>query len=155
MLNSIFLNGLKEEIQAELKLHESHDLTDIMDRALLIEERNDVMTRKGGGWKDRGGTFRFKDPGEYSEPKKEEKNVSVITEKPKGRRLSPAELEEMSKKGLCFKCREKWSKEHVCKFKHMHIKLCEGSSYDVDEGEWAVTEEQVEVDEETQELKTL
>ncbi|PNX61324.1 hypothetical protein L195_g052396, partial [Trifolium pratense] len=31
MLESIFLNGLKEEIQAELKLYESHDLADLMD----------------------------------------------------------------------------------------------------------------------------
>jgi hypothetical protein len=37
----------------------------------------------------------------------------------------------------------------------MHINLCEGSSYEVDEREWAVSEEQVKVDEETQELKTL
>ncbi|PNX56649.1 hypothetical protein L195_g058311, partial [Trifolium pratense] len=34
MLNSIFINGLKEEIQAELKLHDSHDLDAVMDRAL-------------------------------------------------------------------------------------------------------------------------
>ncbi|MCI21294.1 hypothetical protein A2U01_0042460 [Trifolium medium] len=70
MLNSIFINGLKEEIQAELKLHESHDLDTLMDRALLIEEKNEVMLRRGAGWKDRGGTFRFKDPGEISGAKK-------------------------------------------------------------------------------------
>jgi hypothetical protein len=37
----------------------------------------------------------------------------------------------------------------------MHINLCESSSYEVDEGEWSVSEEQVKVVEETQELKTL
>jgi predicted aspartyl protease len=37
----------------------------------------------------------------------------------------------------------------------MHINLCEDHSYEVDEREWAVSVEQVKVDEETQELKTL
>ncbi|MCI35805.1 hypothetical protein A2U01_0057026, partial [Trifolium medium] len=31
MLESIFMNGLKGEIQAELKLYECHDLADMMD----------------------------------------------------------------------------------------------------------------------------
>ncbi|MCI91346.1 hypothetical protein A2U01_0112640, partial [Trifolium medium] len=64
MLDSIFLNGLKEEIQVELKLYESHDLTELMDQALLIEERNEVILKRGTGWKDRGANHRFKDPGE-------------------------------------------------------------------------------------------
>lgn len=103
-LESIFLNGLKEEIHAELKLYESHDLAELMDRALLIEEKNEVVWKRGSGWRDKGGTTRFKDPGEYSGFKKEnEKSGSVTTDKPKGRRLNPAELEERSKKGLCFK----------------------------------------------------
>lgn len=47
MLDSIFMNGLKEEIEAELKLHESQSLADLMDRALLIEEKNEVVHKKG------------------------------------------------------------------------------------------------------------
>ena len=46
----------------------------------------------------------------------------------RGRRLNPAELEERSKKGLCFKCGDKWNREHICKFKHMSLRLCEGGS---------------------------
>lgn len=34
------VNGLKEEIRAQLKLHESRSLSEIMDRALLLEEKN-------------------------------------------------------------------------------------------------------------------
>jgi len=41
MSKGIFLNGLKEEIQAELKLDE------LMDCALLIEEKNQVLRRVG------------------------------------------------------------------------------------------------------------
>lgn len=46
MLDSIFLNGLKEEIQAELKLYENQSLAKLMDRALLIEEKNEVFIKK-------------------------------------------------------------------------------------------------------------
>lgn len=46
----------------------------------------------------------------------------------RGRRLDPAELEERSKKGLCFKCGDKWNMDHTCKFKHMSLRLCESSS---------------------------
>lgn len=71
MMGSIFLNGLKEEIQVKLKLYDNHDLADVMDRALLIEGKNEVMERKSTGWKDRGGTYKFKDPGEVCSAKTE------------------------------------------------------------------------------------
>jgi len=40
MLKGIFLNGLKEEIQAELKLYATGSLEELMDKALLLEEKN-------------------------------------------------------------------------------------------------------------------
>lgn len=40
MLESIFLHGLKKEIQAELKLYDTHSLSELMDKALLLEEKN-------------------------------------------------------------------------------------------------------------------
>lgn len=48
MLRSIFLNGLKEELQAEFKLYPSSSLSELMDRALLLEEKNQTMTEEGG-----------------------------------------------------------------------------------------------------------
>lgn len=54
MLTSIFLNGLKDEIQAELKMFDLDDLDELMDRALLIEEKNQALTGKNGGVEDRG-----------------------------------------------------------------------------------------------------
>lgn len=111
MLDSIFLNGLKEEIQDELKLHESQSLSDLMDRALLIKEKNDVLHKKGGSWRDIGGPLKLKDPADFGGFKKEGERVSSGgNEKYKGRRLNPAELEERSKKGLCFKCGDKWNR---------------------------------------------
>lgn len=48
MLTSIFLNGLKDEIQAELKMYDIDDLDELMDRALLIEEKNQALADKIG-----------------------------------------------------------------------------------------------------------
>lgn len=65
MLESIFLNGLSEEIQTELKLHNTRGLNSLMDRALLIEERNKALKddgeKKSGGnkWKAGGSGSGF------------------------------------------------------------------------------------------------
>lgn len=155
MLGSIFLNGLKEEIQAELKLHENQGLAELMDKALLIEEKNEVLTKKGSSWRDKEGTLRIKDPGDFGGSKKEgEKANTGGNEKFKGRRLNPAELEEMSKNGLCFKCRDKWNREHICRFKHMSLKLCEDSSEE-EETEENVGIQPQKIEEQVEKLQTL
>lgn len=155
MLDSIFMNGLKEEIQAEIKLYESQSPSGLMDRALLIEEKNKVCNKKGGSWRDKGGPLRIRDPSEVGGSRKEGEKVSGRdNEKYKGRRLNPAELEEKSKKGLCFKCGHKWNREHICKLKHMSLKLCEDSS-DEEEVETGGKGVQTEDLEEIEEFKTL
>lgn len=42
-----------------------------MDKALLIEEKNEAFTKKGSSWKDISGTMRIKDPGDFRGSKKE------------------------------------------------------------------------------------
>lgn len=42
-----------------------------------------------------------------------------------GQRLSQNELQERSRKGLCFKCGEKWGREHVCSMKNYRLILME------------------------------
>ena len=39
----------------------------------------------------------------------------------KEKRLSQEEVQDRIKKGLCFKCGEKWSKEHKCKASQVFI----------------------------------
>ncbi|MCH87042.1 hypothetical protein A2U01_0007907 [Trifolium medium] len=167
MLDSIFLNGLKEELQAELRLYDHCDLADMMDRALLIDEKNEALKKKGitgrdkVDWKDRSGSAKFRDPGNFGGYRKEAEKGGVVNDvgKPmsgeigRSRRLSPAELEERHKKGLCFKCGEKWGRDHSCKFKHMSLRLCEWGS-DEEEGVEVVEENEHEA-EGVAELKTL
>jgi len=47
MFKGIFLNGLNEEIQAELKLYATRSLEELMDKALLLEEKNNVLRKVG------------------------------------------------------------------------------------------------------------
>ncbi|GAU29071.1 hypothetical protein TSUD_278270 [Trifolium subterraneum] len=100
MLDSIFLNGLKEEIQAELKLYDCRDLAETMDRALLLEEKNDALMKRGAGgkekgeWKDRGGTVKFRDPGDFGEAKRDsDKRGTVAGDKFKGKRTHEGHYE--------------------------------------------------------------
>lgn len=160
MLESIFINGLHEEIQAELRLHESRNLSELMDRALLIEEKNIAASKskgvakdktewgnKGGGWRTKGGSLGSK-AGQYktyaprpnvniSGPSETKVQTGGGEEKraSPGKKLSQEELRELSRKGLCFKCGGKWGPDHVCKLKHFKLVLLE------DEEEGGETEE--------------
>ncbi|XP_058786123.1 uncharacterized protein LOC131660807 [Vicia villosa] len=125
------------------------------------DEKNEVVMRRGAPWKDRGGSVKFKDPGDFNGARKDmEKGGPVTHDKLKGRKLNPAELEERSKKNLCFKYGDKWNREHVCKFKHRKLMLCEGSSEEEAEKEVmtdhkeVMTDHKVEKDD-GEELKTL
>jgi len=43
------------------------------------------------------------------------------------RRLSTEERADRQRKGLCFKCGERWEPDHVCKLKHYQIYIIEDS----------------------------
>ncbi|KAJ1408087.1 Retrotransposon gag domain [Sesbania bispinosa] len=130
ILKGIFLNGLREELQAELKLYNSENLSERMDRALLLEEKNWALKRGGYGPNEKGRNAEKDNP--FSEARKsksyiprpnygqkgldEPKNSSGQGREkrtPIGRKLTQAELQERSRKGLCFKCGEKWGLDHV------------------------------------------
>ncbi|XP_057444723.1 uncharacterized protein LOC130736966 [Lotus japonicus] len=163
VLKGVFLNGLQEDIKAEMKLYPADDLAELMDRALLLEEKNSAM--RGGklrdddkrGWKEKGGTGgryfpsigdnkgRFansaanhQNRGGTGTAENEGKNLvnkggtgsneGKIPEKKwnGGQRLSQTELQERSRKGLCFKCGEKWGREHICAMRNYQLILVEG-----------------------------
>lgn len=159
MLKGIFINGLKEEIQAELKLHAAGTLDELMDRALLLEEKNNALRKgglmnvekKGGGNSERSnvksskGFTRWEKGGVKEGSSSKGGEVESNEKKTLGNRLSQAELRERSRKGLCFKCGETWGRDHVCKLKHYQFVLMEANE-----------EEETEVsDEESVEALTM
>jgi len=59
-----------------------------------------------------------------------------------GRRLTQEELQDRSRRGLCFKCGERWGKDHICKLKNFKLILMEDvSQKEVMEEEAAYTSE--------------
>ncbi|KAJ1382954.1 hypothetical protein SESBI_43769 [Sesbania bispinosa] len=145
-----FLNGLREELQVELKLYNMGSLSKLIDRALLLEEKNWAL-KKGGFGSGEKASMSEKGPNYGSMGPAEPKPLNGSSGEKKvtmGRRLSQAELQERSRKGLCFKYGEKWGPEHECKLKHYQLALTE---------KWGEEEPEDEDEEETQELehKTL
>ncbi|XP_057444914.1 uncharacterized protein LOC130737168 [Lotus japonicus] len=172
VLKGVFLNGLHEEIKAEMKLYPAEDLADLMDRALLLEEKNSAM--RGGkskeedkrGWKEKGGfggrfstnsgetRGRFIQPnvsyqskgaggtqGNEGKPQHLKEGTENTNNEGKiperkwngGQRLTQTELQERSRRGLCFKCGEKWGREHICAKKNFQLILIEGKDEEEEE----------------------
>ncbi|GAU45214.1 hypothetical protein TSUD_244190 [Trifolium subterraneum] len=83
-----------KKIQVALKLYDCQDLAAIMDRALLLEEKNDALMKRGvggkekGEWKDSGGTIKFRDPDDFGGVKRDsDKRGAIGGDKFKGKRL--------------------------------------------------------------------
>jgi len=137
----IFMNGLKKEIQVEVKLYELKSLSDLIQKSIMIEEKNLVWTKKG--------TNTFTKPTTISKASSYTKSVTVDTKpwldrkteigtsatnlvsvqagemnKTRGGdfiRLSGAEMRDKREKGLCFICDEPYHREHKCKNKQFHM----------------------------------
>lgn len=110
------------KFRQKLKLHES--LSQLMDRALLLKEKNYAL-RRGGAmveekrWgRTRGMPWRkrpqnHKKLGSNHHGRKTMESDEGEKKAVCGRRITQAELQERSRKGLCFKCGEKWGPEHM------------------------------------------
>ena len=55
-LKGIFMNGLKEVIRAKLKLHLVEGLTELMDYAQRVDEKNNLLNKGNGGSGTSSGT---------------------------------------------------------------------------------------------------
>ncbi|KAJ1421315.1 Retrotransposon gag domain [Sesbania bispinosa] len=160
---SIFLNGLKEEVRAELRLHQWRSLPEMMDLAQRADERNRALQRTTGVGYGRGNIIKnypisqtitveagrktYSSSGTPSLGKaKESFNTQPANNlRVKGgsfKKLSDDELNERQKKGLCFNCDEKFGPNHVCKNKRYQIMILEE-----DENEPGEEEGEIEVEE--------
>ncbi|XP_041024018.1 uncharacterized protein LOC121264784 [Juglans microcarpa x Juglans regia] len=106
-----FVDGLKPWLAKEIKLKQPTWIQEVMRMVEILEESGNMERRFS---KDVGSkaskTLQTKSPWK---PK-----VEMEFSKPKPyevKKLSKEEVQERIKKGLCFKCGDKWSKEHACK----------------------------------------
>ncbi|XP_010523379.1 PREDICTED: uncharacterized protein LOC104801738 isoform X2 [Tarenaya hassleriana] len=153
MVESTFKNGLKPEILEILQIFRPKGMEEIVDVALSIEgsKLSAVCGGKGGcdgkNWKmgNIGSSFRtvsvptenqkyqnqsyksnFQERGRQICGGKGPKEEGGVQEKKSTfKRMSDAEFEEKRKKGLCFRCDEKFFVGHRCKQKELQVILAE------------------------------
>ncbi|XP_073225760.1 uncharacterized protein [Cicer arietinum] len=63
-VRGIFLNGLKEEIKAEVKLYDLATLSELIQKAILVEQKNLVLLKKNSGTYSR--SYSSYKPNSYS-----------------------------------------------------------------------------------------
>ncbi|XP_073225291.1 uncharacterized protein [Cicer arietinum] len=63
-VRGVFLNGLKEEIKAEVKLYELTNLSELIQKAILVEQKNLILTKKNSGTYTR--SYNSYKPNSYS-----------------------------------------------------------------------------------------
>ena len=108
-----FIEGLKPWLAKELKLKQPQRLREAMRMAEILDEsyyseRRPINENMGSKFSK---TLQTKTPWKGNgvvETSIKEKSNDV-------RKLSREEVQERIKKGLCFKCGEKWGRDHRCK----------------------------------------
>ncbi|KAL1207663.1 hypothetical protein V5N11_013501 [Cardamine amara subsp. amara] len=135
MLEGIFLNGLQPDIQELVFMMKPTSLPEMIAVALSIEHsqiRQSMNNNAGVKHQERqkavsvnkGNSVSFTSwtpkaaSGEIN--KASYKNSSVPIQRPQ-RNHTRAELDEMRKRHICFKCYGPWSKEHDCPSKELRV----------------------------------
>ncbi|KAK0571245.1 hypothetical protein LWI29_013061 [Acer saccharum] len=108
-----FIEGLKPWLARELKLKQPQRLTEAMRIAEILE---DSYYSDKKPFKENSGSNNFKSESNKDSrkgkgaiedgSKKESKEVKKLTKE---------KVHERIKKGMCFKCEEKWNKDHRCR----------------------------------------
>lgn len=157
-----FLNGLREDIKAEVRLLCPLTVDHAMELAHMVEDKMRVSKTKGdfkGGMsQSMKSGFSFgvspttsprsfsnslvSSPKSNSPSTQSNYSQSVVSTgsspKPMGnvRRLSDKELQEKRAKGLCFRCDSKWGVGHKCQRKELSVLVTqeEGSGQEDERG---------------------
>ncbi|KAH1221751.1 hypothetical protein HKD37_12G034370 [Glycine soja] len=152
-LKGIFLNGLKEVVRAELKLHPVNTtLPELMDYAHRIDEKNSQMEKGNVGgnrgcptrsysssrtvtWDlgNKGTTAKTRETSSSSESNSV-KSTRAYRGRP-FRRLSDAEFQERAEKGLCYRCDGKFGPGHICPNKQFQVLILGEGQDEEDEKE--------------------
>ncbi|XP_060203103.1 uncharacterized protein LOC132631549 [Lycium barbarum] len=124
----IFISGLREEINADLRLSKLGNLTQIIDQSQRIEERNWALSQAHLPRHMRMALSR----GSMQFPVTDDSRTGSFTSPPSGpetsarrggayKTLSDAEYQDKLRKGLCFRCDEKYGPNHRCNSKKLNL----------------------------------
>lgn len=152
MLMGQFLNGLKEDIRAEVRLLSPLSLEQTMEMALRVEENNKaVRIRRNLLSSYKAGSISAQTKGPPTSVGSLPSPVSVRSwatgaQESRGsvngskylvgrnfgevKRLKEKELQEKKAKELCFRCDDKWAIGHRCRRKELSVILVEEEDED-------------------------
>ena len=167
----VFLNGLREDVLAEVKMHKASTLQEVMEMVQQIGDRNEAVGRMGR-WKNGrvgglGWSYSFSEvpSGRAStlgsslrpnsgrggeEVRRGRPVVAGAIGPPRGgtsgyQRMSEEEVQQCQARGLCFKCDQKYSPSHRCKNRQQLQMLL--AMEDESEGDGEAKEEEASKDE--------
>ncbi|XP_048627868.1 uncharacterized protein LOC125596911 [Brassica napus] len=151
VLEMAFMVGLKPKIRAGVRMFDSRGLKKMMSVAKTVEEwstpevpggpQSSVGSHSSGGYskgsrstyeKSTGpNSFKPKSSGSYSQQSNTSRGATPRTQtqmnhgrlKPPFRRLTAAEVAKWKAEGLCFKCDEKFTANHICPRKELSVLL--------------------------------
>ena len=105
---SYFLSGLRDEIRLPMRMLNPKSLNEAFGLAKIQEEYNWSCRKFSKTQGDQGRPYILGAP---------PKAPSLLESKPRLpiKRISPVQMEERKKKGLCYNCDEKWAPGHKCK----------------------------------------
>ena len=148
---SCFMSGLKDEIRLAVKmqgarnLSEAYALAKIQEEYLITCKRSQRSQYEGNrsNWSQQNlilGNARVESKGIESRQLNPKPPLPV-------QKLTPVQMSERRKKGLCYNCDEKWSTNHKCRTMKLYIM----EEVDLDEDLEQVIEEESELTEESEE----
>ncbi|KAG7990670.1 hypothetical protein I3843_02G036300 [Carya illinoinensis] len=136
-----FVDELKPWLVKEIKLKQPRSLQEVMRMAKILEESTHIEKHHS---KDMGS--KISKPLQTKVPWKD-KEGEVSASKPKPyevKKMSREEVQERIKKSLCFKCGDKWSKEHKCRAGQAYVLLEDESNEVEDEAHEETSSEELE-----------
>ena len=166
VVEETFMSGLKTWIQAEMDFCEPKGLSQMMRIAQKVENREDIrreanlpgysrgkLSNSGSGTKVNTTVNSGDNKGSMNWPMRTITLRGTSSEEARKegptKRLSDAEFQSRKEKGLCFRCKEKYSHDHKCKTKEhrelrMLVVMGENGKYEI-----------IEEDNTEQELNTI
>jgi len=125
-----FVDGLKPWIAKEIKLKQPSKIQEVMRMAEILEESTNMEKRQS---KEVGS--KVTTPLQTNVPwkGKEEMGSASKSKRIEVKKLSREEVQERIKKGLCFKCGDKWGIGHKCGSGQVYMLVDERSVEEEDE----------------------
>lgn len=134
---SSFVSGVKEEVKPMIKMMKPSTLLEAFEVALLQQQSLDVFERIKRTSSE--GPYQKNNYGQASRMEGFKGRSTAIPEIRKEvvgmkeeRRITPQEIQYRRNNHLCYKCGEKFSPRHQCKFRNLHFMLAEEEEEDVE-----------------------